>query len=132
MTIETNQKPALDELMVLFSQVSWAKSRSRERVQQMLENDPISVCIRLEGKLVAYGRILTDGCFRGLLDDIIVDEPVRGKGYGAILVRELLKLADDVDVLFLNADPDMEDFYLRFGFKKFGLLTMIRPKEVPG
>lgn len=129
MTIEINKKPGANELMSLFFQTSWAKDRDPKRVEKMLETDQLSVCIRIEGKLIAYGRILTDGCFRGLLDDIVVDEFLRGKGYGGLLVKELIKLAENIDVLFLNADPEMESFYSRYGFRKFGGLTMKLSKD---
>ena len=126
MNIENNKKPSVKELMNLFSQTTWAKDRSSTRVSQMISNNNISVCIRIDGKLIGYGRIISDGCFRGLLDDIIVDESFRGKGYSTIIMNELLTLSENIDEIFLNAGHELYNFYQKYGFEKFTGLTMIK------
>lgn len=91
-----------------------------------MKRDDLVVCIRESGKLVGYGRIITDACFRGLLDDVIVDESCRGKGYGTLIVKSLLDLAADVDEIFLNANDSLLEYYSQYGFEKFNGLTMLR------
>ncbi len=124
--VEINNPPSSEELMLLFAQADWAKERSIFNVEKMLNSGNWMVCLYEQGKLVGFARIITDGCFRGLLDDVIIDQNLRGKGLGKLLMQETLKLGESLDALFLNAAPEMETFYGKFGFKKFGKLTMIR------
>lgn len=128
--IEINKNPEVSELMELFRQTDWAKSRDPDKVGWMLAKTDMSVCLRHNGNLQAYGRILNDGCFRGLLDDVVVDRSVRGKGYGTLLMKILLQIAEPLDVLFLNADPKMKLFYDKFGFADFQGITMVRRKKL--
>nr|MBI1229708.1 GNAT family N-acetyltransferase [Cytophagales bacterium] len=124
--IEINKNPKDWELMALFQQTDWAKSRTIDQVSVMLAKTDMSVCLRRSGKLLAYGRIINDGCFRGLLDDVIVDESVRGIGLGSLLMENLMQLAEPLDVLFLHARPSMLGYYVKFGFTDFDGITMVR------
>lgn len=126
MIIEKNKNPGVDELMNLFSQTTWAKDRNKERIIQMLESDDLTICLRDSKKLIGYGRIISDGCFRALLDDIIVDTSYRGKGFGTIIMNELLKLAINIDEIFLNTNHTLFNYYSKYGFEKFTGLTMIK------
>lgn len=124
--IEINKKPNVNELLELFSQATWAKDRNHDSVLQMLKSNDLTICLRDSNKLIGYGRIITDSCFRGLLDDIIVDTSYRGKGYSSIIMNELLKLANNIDEIFLNADYNLFDYYSKYGFEKFTGLTMVK------
>jgi len=126
MTIEFNKAPEVQELMPLFAQTSWAKKRTPDKIARMLGRDDLSVCIRLNGALIGYGRMISDGCYRALLDDIIIDEQHRGRGYGRLLVEELIKLAGDIEEIFLNTHDASRAFYAQFGFNGFSGLTMCR------
>lgn len=126
MEIELNKKPSASELLALFAQTSWANQRDHASVTKMLISDDLTVCLREANKLIGFGRIISDGCFRGILDDIIVDAAFRGKGYGSVIIRELLELGKDLEEIFLNANYNALDYYTKFGFVKFNGLTMIR------
>lgn len=118
--------------MELFQQTDWAKNREPDKIGWMLAKTDMSVCLRQNGKLLAYGRILNDGCFRGLLDDVVVEKSVRGRGYGSLLMKILIQIAEPLEVLFLNADPKMMEFYNKFGFSEFQGITMVRRKKSGG
>ncbi len=126
MEVEINKKPGAQELLELFLQTSWANRRSHESVSKMLNNNDLIVCLRHSGKLIGFGRIISDGCFRGILDDIIVDTAFRGKGYSSIIIKELLRLGENIEEIFLNANPILLDYYSKYGFVKFTGLTMVR------
>jgi predicted GNAT family N-acyltransferase len=126
--VKVNSAPSLMDLMHLFAQVDWARERKVADVEKMLKNGDWMVCLYEDDQLVGFARIITDGCFRGLLDDVIIDENHRGTGLGEKLMYEILQLGKPLDTLFLNAALDMEQFYEKFGFKKFGKLTMVLSK----
>ncbi len=126
--VKVNSAPTAKDLMKLFAQVDWAKNRKIGDVGKMLRNGDWTVCIYEDDELLGFARIITDGCFRGLLDDVIVDQNHRGSGLGEKLMQEILELSKPLDALFLNAAPEMEEFYAKFGFMKFEKLTMILRK----
>jgi hypothetical protein len=55
-------------------------------------------------RLVGYARALTDGRFRALIDDVVVDEAQRGSGIGSEIMRRLVGYVTRVDEVFLLAD----------------------------
>ncbi|WP_157972150.1 GNAT family N-acetyltransferase [Pleomorphovibrio marinus] len=126
--VKVNTPPKSGDLMNLFSQVDWAKNRKSRDVEKMLSNEDWMVCLYDGELLVGFARIITDGCFRGLLDDVIIDRAYRSKGLGRKLMQEIMALSRPLDALFLNAGMEMEAFYVRFGFHKFEKLTMIYRK----
>ncbi|WP_158856427.1 GNAT family N-acetyltransferase [Lunatibacter salilacus] len=130
--IEINKNPEVSELMELFRQTDWAKNRDPDKIGWMLAKTDMSVCLRQDGKLLAYGRILNDGCFRGLLDDVVVEKSVRGQGFGTLLMKTLIQISEPLEVLFLNADPKMKGYYGKFGFSAFQGITMVRRKKSGG
>ena len=41
-------------------------------------------------EIVGFGRALTDGIYRGVLWDIVIDQNHQGKGFGKLIVNKLL------------------------------------------
>ncbi|QOR38547.1 GNAT family N-acetyltransferase [Billgrantia diversa] len=129
--ITTTNKPAAAELHALFRQTNWAADRTLEDIARMIECLNVFVCIRQKGKLMEFGRALTDGVYRAHLDDIVIDAYSRGAGLGQMLVDSLLKQLINVEVIFLNAGDDLVPFYSRSGFKLFRGKTMVLTREGP-
>ena len=77
--VSATEKPDANELLHLFEQTSWADQRDEARVGRMLEGLEVFVAVRANGKLVAFGRAVTDGLFRALIDDMIVDQEHRAE-----------------------------------------------------
>lgn len=77
--ILTDSKPKATELMSLFAQTTWAKKRSISGIESLLEKTDICVVIRDEKKLIGFGRAITDGIYRALIDDIVIDENYQKK-----------------------------------------------------
>jgi len=121
----TTTHPAAEELAELFAQTDWARHRDADAVKVMAGCTPVFVAVRHNGVLVGYGRALSDGVFRALLDDIVVDKGCRGRGIGNRIVASLLEQLGGIDEVFLNTGPHLEQFYGRHGFKAFGGLTMV-------
>ncbi|GAA4276599.1 GNAT family N-acetyltransferase [Aquimarina mytili] len=122
--ITTQQCPEALELMRLFSQTSWAKDRSIKDIELLLEHIGPFVVIKDNGRLIGFGRALTDSVYRAMLDDIVVDSNYRKQGVGKMIVEELLKQLVGVEQVFLNTKPDLESFYETFGFLRSKALTM--------
>jgi predicted N-acetyltransferase YhbS len=74
--------------------------------------------------VVGFGRAISDGAFRALVDDVVVDASHRGQGLGFEIVKRLLTQLHDVDEVFLNTGPHLERYYGQFGFERFRGVAM--------
>ncbi|MBW1295194.1 GNAT family N-acetyltransferase [Aquimarina litoralis] len=124
--IDKTKLPDVEEIRVLFLQTSWAKDRTIESIRKLLENTEIFVVIRNEetNQLIGFGRAISDGVFRALLDDIVIDTNYRKKGLGKCIVENLLQQLGEVEQVFLNTKPELEPFYHQFGFTKSKAVSM--------
>lgn len=122
--ITAENAPKVSELMELFSQTSWAKTRSSAGIKSLLEKTELYIAIRDEGKLIGYGRALTDGVYRALIDDIVVDQKYRKKGLGGQIVSGLMEKLEGVEEIFLNTGNHLKGFYQKYGFEQAECLTM--------
>lgn len=123
-TISTEKKPEATELLHLFTQTSWAKNRTLKDTKALLENTSLFVVAKHKSKVVAFGRALTDGVYRALIDDVIVDESFRKSGLGTHIINTLLKKLHPVEEIFLNTAEHLETYYQKFGFTKAKCTTM--------
>ena len=68
----------------------WAKNRGISDLRKCLANSDVIVSIWLNNEIVGFGRALSDGVYRGVLWDIVIDQSHQGKGYGKMIVKTLL------------------------------------------
>ena len=69
----------------------WAKDRKISDLRKCLANSDVIISIWSCNEPVGFGRALTDGVYRGVLWDIVIDENHQGKGYGKLIVKNLLQ-----------------------------------------
>ena len=122
--ISTTHLPSANELKTLFAQTTWAAKRQESSINQMLQSVQVFVTIRHGDKLIGFGRAITDGVFRALIDDVIVHNEYQKKGLGKLIMTNLMTQLKHTDQIFLNTKPDLESFYSHFGFLKATSLTM--------
>lgn len=100
----------------LSEQSSWAVGISRPIVERAIEN---SLCFGayLDGRQVAFARVITDfATFANLVDVFVVPE-YRGNGYGKQLVAAVLRHPSLQRLRrFTLATSDAHSLYERFGF----------------
>ncbi len=80
-----NLKPVkgLFKLQQFFNRNSfWAKNRTLNDLKKCLANSDVIISIWSDGEIVGFGRALSDGVYRGVLWDIVIDENHQGNGYG--------------------------------------------------
>ena len=68
----------------------WAKSRTIKDLKKCLANSQVIVSLWVDNEIVGFGRALTDGIYRGVLWDIVIDQNHQGKGFGTLIVKNLL------------------------------------------
>ena len=68
----------------------WAKDRKINDLRKCLANSDVIVSLWSLNELVGFGRALSDGVYRGVLWDIVIDQNHQGKGYGKMIVKNIL------------------------------------------
>ena len=122
--IITNTPPKPQELLKLFKQTTWASNRTEEGVKLLLQNTKNYVLIRDDKLVIGYGRAISDGIYRAVLDDIVVDKNYRNQGIGHQIVQELLHQVNNIEQVFLSTKPELEHFYNTHGFVKSKSFSM--------
>ena len=115
-----NMRPCkgLTKLQDLFNQNAlWAQNRSISDLKNCLSNSDVIISLWIDKQIVGFGRALSDGIFRSVLWDIVIDQNYQGKGYGKLIVNSLLesKRIKQSEKIYLMTS-NQKDFYCQIGF----------------
>jgi GNAT superfamily N-acetyltransferase len=102
----------------LSEQSTWAVGISRPVVERALEN---SLCFGgfVDGRQIAFARVVTDYSTFGNLVDVFVIPEYRGRGYGKLLMRSVMEHPSLQRLRrFMLATTDAHALYERFGFTR--------------
>ena len=104
---------------LLDNNASWAQSRTINDLKKCLANSDVIISLWVDNEIVGFGRALTDCIFRGVLWDIVIDQNHQGKGYGTLIVKNLLssKKIKNTEKLYLMT-TNKKLFYSKFDFKE--------------
>ena len=104
---------------LLDTNTFWAKSRTRNDLKKCLANSDVIISLWVGSKIVGFGRALTDGIYRGVLWDIVIDQNYQGKGFGTLIVEKLLssKKIKNAKKLYLMT-TNKKLFYSQTDFKE--------------
>ena len=121
----------IKQLVELLHTSYWATNREEELIVKTVENSFCYGVLDEDKNLIGFARIITDFVTTFYLMDVIIEESCRGKGYGKMLLDEIMK---DVGHLYgiLHTDS-ASDLYERYGFivtstSESGEYTMQRSK----
>jgi len=115
---------ASEDVQRLLKQTSWANDRDISGINNMLENSFLTLGVWDNDRLIGFARVLNDGVYRALIDDVVVDESYRRKGIGTQIMKHLLARLEHVEEVFLRTGEEMIPFYERFGFAASSGVTM--------
>ena len=109
-----NLKPTngLDKLQKLLDKNAfWAQSRTINDLKKCLANSDVVVSLWVGNEIVGFGRALTDGIYRGVLWDIVIDQNHQGKGLGTLIVKNCRKLKMNIVFLWFNLNTIIDHFF---------------------
>ena len=117
-----NLKPTngLNKLKTLLDRNAfWAKNRTISDLKKCLANSDVIVSLWVGNEIVGFGRALTDGIYRGVLWDIVIDKNYQGKGFGTIIIKNLLssKKIKNTQKIYLMT-TNQKSFYSQFNFNE--------------
>ena len=118
-----------DELSPLFAQSHWAANRGRDELNQMLANTAVKLGVWKAGRLIGFARVLTDGLYRALIDDVIIDESLRGQGLGSRMMRLLAERLSNVEEIFLRCEQETVPFYERLDYERIAICLDLRKQQ---
>ncbi len=113
----TNGLSKLKEL--LDNNAFWAKSRTINDLKKCLANSDVIISLWVDNEIVGFGRALTDGIYRGVLWDIVIDQNHQGKGFGKLIVKNLLsskKIKHTKKLYLMTTNKKL--FYSQLDFKE--------------
>jgi GNAT superfamily N-acetyltransferase len=116
----STDRTRLDVAMIyrfLSEQSTWAVGISREIVERSIDN---SLCFGgyVDGRQVAFARVVTDFATNANLVDLFVLPEYRGRGYSKWLVQAIIDHPSLQGLRrFTLATSDAHGLYERFGFR---------------
>ena len=117
-----NLKPTngLNKLKKLLDRNAfWAENRTIKDLKKCLANSDVVISLWVDNEIVGFGRALTDGIYRGVLWDIVIDQNHQGKGFGKLIVNNLLssqKIKNTKKLYLMTTNKKL--FYSQLDFKE--------------
>ena len=104
---------------LLDNNAFWAKNRTINDLKKCLANSDVVISLWVGKEIVGFGRALTDGIYRGVLWDIVIDQNHQGKGFGKLIVNNLLssKEIKNTKKIYLMT-TNKRFFYSQMDFKE--------------
>ena len=97
----------------------WAKSRTINDLKKCLANSDVIISLWVGNEIVGFGRALTDGIYRGVLWDVVIDQDHQGKGFGTLIIKKLLsskKIKNTKKLYLMTTNKKL--FYSQFNFEE--------------
>ena len=109
-----------EQLQILLRQTDWADDRTLDGIQRMLDATYLVLGAWEGDRLIGFVRTITDGIYRALVDDVIVEESRRRRGIGSERMQGLVKRLRELEIeeVFLRCGGGVAPFYKRHGFEK--------------
>ena len=104
---------------LLDNNTFWAKNRTINDLKKCLANSDVVISLWVGKEIVGFGRALTDGIYRGVLWDIVIDKNHQGKGFGTLIVKNLLtskKIKNTKKLYLMTTNKQL--FYKQFEFEE--------------
>ncbi len=109
----------LSGTLALLSQEWWTRHRRPQDVDASLRaSQLVFTAAGSDGQVVGTARVLTDFVYLATVLDVISSQAHRGQGVGAALMEAITEHTrlQRVDSIELICQPELEDFYVRWGF----------------
>ncbi|WP_335871487.1 GNAT family N-acetyltransferase [Bacillus sp. 2205SS5-2] len=121
----------LDEMNEIYSLVGWTK-HTKENIKLVFDASNVFVFAMENGRLVGFGRAITDGVFNAVIYDVLVHPEFQKQGIARRMMEDILSQLSEVSCVHLISTTGKEDFYHKIGFKrmKTGMARYINPNLV--
>ncbi|MCM3118715.1 GNAT family N-acetyltransferase [Neobacillus sp. MER 74] len=124
-------KVNLEEMKEIYSSVGWTK-HTKEIIKQVFEASNVIALVTVNGRIIGFGRAMTDGVFNAAIYDVIVHTEFQKQGIARKIMEYLLDKLSNVSCVHLISTTGNEDFYKKLGLKriKTGMARYLNPNLV--
>jgi len=121
-------KVNLDEMKGIYSSVGWTK-HTKEIIKQVFDASNVIALVTVNGRIIGFGRAMTDGVFNAAIYDVIVHPKFQKQGIARQIMEYLLDKLSNVSCVHLISTFGNEDFYKKLGLKriKTGMARCLNP-----
>ena len=127
-SFEREIKP--EALSRLMEQTGWGRGRTLEGLRTMLAMSPVKLGVWDGDSLIGFCRAISDGVYRCVVEDVIVDEPYRGRGIATRIVELMKENLAEVEHVYLFGSSE-RSLYRRQGFDLTPYDSMRLPNRCP-
>ena len=85
--------------------------------RRAFEASGTAVFVYLDGRLIGFGRAISDGVYQAAVYDVAVIPEFQKKGIGTVIMKNILDSLSSCNII-LYASPGKEDFYRTLGLRK--------------
>ena len=110
----------------LHQNAFWAKERTINDLRKCLANSDVIISIWSNNEPVGFGRALSDGIYRAVLWDVVIDQNHQGKGYGKMIIKNILEskeIKHAKKIYLMTTSKKL--FYSQFDFKEVSCQTLL-------
>jgi RimJ/RimL family protein N-acetyltransferase/GNAT superfamily N-acetyltransferase len=120
--VDTLSESQIEDLHRLYQNEWWTKGRTLDDVRRMLDGTSVTIGFAEphSGRLIAFARAVTDGTYKALVLDVIVDASARKTGLGKALMDAITShpALASVQHFELYCRAELAPFYRRWGFEE--------------
>lgn len=103
-------------------------ARQPGQLERAFQSSFLTCIARKDGKIIAAGRVISDGEYYANIYDVAVLPEYQDQGVGRLIMEHLINGIGEKFIL-LTTTVGKEDFYRKFGFRKHKTAMAIYPKS---
>jgi ribosomal protein S18 acetylase RimI-like enzyme len=118
----------LEEMKKIYQSVGWLK-HSNDIIKQVFEASNVIALATVNGRIIGFGRALSDGVFNAAIYDVVVHQEYQKQGIAKRVMEYLLGQLCNVSCVHLISTTGNDEFYQKMGFKKVktGMARYLNP-----
>jgi predicted GNAT family N-acyltransferase len=124
--IKETKSISQETLLELYKDVGWTSYlNSKEMLPDSVKNSLLIITYSIDGEIVGFARILGDGVFTILIQDLIVKVKMQRNKIGQELMNYILRRFKNVRQILVICDDrnDLKSFYRRFSLSEIDELN---------
>lgn len=107
----------LDQMLEVYHSVGWGK-HTIEVIREIFNSSNVIALVIINGRIVGFGRALSDGVFNAAIYDVVVHKDFQNRGIAKSIMENLLERLSNVSCVHLISTTGNEGFYKKLGLKR--------------
>lgn len=119
---------SLDQMREVYHSVGWTK-HTNEIIERVFEASSFIALATVNGRIIGFGRALSDGVFNASIYDVVVHRDYQKQGIAKKIMEFLLDRLKNVSCVHLISTTGNEEFYKKLGLHKLktGMARYLNP-----